>query len=138
MLDGHKMTDPEGSTFARVVPRESVWIAFTYAVLNGLDVFAADIRNAYLQAPSSQRDCIISGPKFGIENVGHVALVHRALYGRKLAGKDFQNRLRSCMHHLHFKSYGRKLAGKDFQNHLRSCMHHLHFKSCPTDPNVWM
>ena len=89
VLNGHKTPDFVGSTFARVVSRESIWIAFTYAALNGLDILAADIRNAYLQAPSSQRDYIICGPKFGIENVGHVVLIHRALYGGKSAGKDF-------------------------------------------------
>ena len=113
VLNRHKTPDSVGSTFARVVSRESIWIAFTCAALNGLDILAADIRNAYIQAPSSQRDYIICGPKFGIENVGHVVLIHRALYGGKSAGKDFWN-------------------------HLRSCMHHLNLKSCPTDPDVWM
>jgi hypothetical protein len=113
VLDGHKTPDPVGSTYAGVVSRESVRIAFTYAALNGLDVFAADIRNAYLQAPSSQKDYIICGPEFGIENVGKVALIYRALYGGKAAGKDFRN-------------------------HLRSCMRHLNFISCPADPDVWM
>ena len=113
VLDGHKMPDPVGSTFTRVVYRESIWITFTYAAVNGLDILATDIRNACLQAPSPQRDFIVCGPEFGIENVGHVALIHRALYGRKSAGKDFQNR-------------------------LRLCMHHLNLKSCPVDPDVWM
>ena len=113
VLDGHKTPDPIGSTYAGVVSRESVRIAFTYAALNGLDVCAADIRNAYLQAPSSQKDYIICGIEFGIENVGKVALIWRALYGGKSAGRDFRN-------------------------HLRSCMHHLQFASCPADPDVWM
>lgn len=113
VLDGHKTGNPEGSTFAGVVSRESVRIAFTYAALNKLDICAADIRNAYLQAPSSCKDYIICGPEFGLENVGKVALIHRALYGGKTAGRDFRN-------------------------HLRSCMHHLGFKSCPADPDVWM
>ena len=113
VLDGHKCADPEGSTYAGVVSRESVRIALTYAALNGLDVYAADIRNAYLQAPSSQKDYIICGEEFGLENVGKVALIHRALYGGKAAGRDFRN-------------------------HLRSCMHHLKFASCPADPDVWM
>jgi hypothetical protein len=87
VLDGHKTTNPIGSTYAGVVSRESVRIAFTYAALNGINVFAADIRNAYLQAPSSQKDYIVCGPEFGIENVGKNALIHRALYGGKSAGK---------------------------------------------------
>ena len=47
------------STYAGVVSRESVRIALTYAALNGVDVVAANIRNAYLQATSSQKDYII-------------------------------------------------------------------------------
>ena len=99
------MPEPVGSTYAG--------IAFTYAALNGLDVFAADIQNVYLQAPSSQKNYIICGPKFGLENVGKVVLIHQALYGGKAAGRDFWN-------------------------HLCSCMHYLNFKSCPADPDVWM
>jgi hypothetical protein len=95
------------------VSRESVPIALTYAALNGLEVCAADIRNAYLQAPSSNKDYIVCGPEFGIEHEGKVALINRALYGGKSAGRDFRN-------------------------HLRSCMHFLNFKSCPPDPDVWM
>ena len=113
VLDGHKTPDPVGSMYAGVVSHESICIAFTYAALNGLNVCVADIRNTDLQAPSSQKDYIICGPEFGIVNVGKVALIHRALYGGKSAGKDFRNHLQSCMQHLHFKSY-------------------------PADPDVWI
>ena len=49
--DRHKNPDPIGSTYAGVVSRESIMTAFTYAALNGLNVFARDIRNDYLQSP---------------------------------------------------------------------------------------
>ena len=62
VLDGHKTSNPITSTYAGVVSRESVRIAFTIAALNGVDICAADIRNAYLQAPSSCKDYIICGP----------------------------------------------------------------------------
>jgi hypothetical protein len=113
VLDGHKTPDPSGSTYAGVVSRESVRIAFTYAALNGLNVCSGDVRNAYLQAPSSQKDYIICGPEFGLENVGKPALIHRALYGGKAAGRDFRN-------------------------HLRACMHQLGYTTCLADPDVWM
>ena len=113
VLDGHKTPDPEGLTFAGVVSRESIWIAFLYAALNGLDVFVADIQNAYLQAPSWRKDYIVCGPEFGFVNIGWIALIHWALYGGKTARRDFRN-------------------------HLRSCMHYLKFVSCPADTNVWM
>ena len=113
VLDGHRTQDPEHSTYAGVVSRESVRIALTYAALNDIDVNAADIRNAYLQAPTSEKHYIVCGLEFGLENVGKRALIRRALYGGKSAGRDFRN-------------------------HLRECMNMLHFKSCPADPDVWM
>ena len=91
---------------------ESVRIALTYAALNGLGVTAAHIRNAYLQA-SSEKYYIICGVEFGLKNVGKIALIKRALYGGKSAGRDFWE-------------------------HLRSCMQFLNFQSCKADPNVWM
>jgi hypothetical protein len=61
--------------------------SLTYAAaLNNVDVFAANIRNAYLQTPSSQKDYIVCGAEFGIENMGKIALIHRTLYGGKSAG----------------------------------------------------
>jgi hypothetical protein len=113
ILDGHKTPDPIGSTYTGVVSRESVRTAFTYAALNAVDICAVDIRNAHLQAPSSCKDYVLCGPKFGLENVGTVALIHRDLYGGKSAGRDFRNR-------------------------LRSCMRYLDFISCPADPDVRM
>ena len=113
VLECHKTSDPVGSKYAGVVSRESVRIAFSYAALNGLDVCMADIRNAYLQSPTSQKHYIICGPEYGMENVGKVAIMHRAVYGGKTSGRDFRN-------------------------HLRSCMHFIYFTSCPAYPDVWM
>ena len=70
VLDGHKTAAADISTYAGVVSKESIRIALTYAALNGLDVCAADIQNAYLQAPSSQKHYIVCGPEFGHENIG--------------------------------------------------------------------
>ena len=112
VLDGHNTPDFVGSTYAGVVSRDSVRIAFTYAAINGLDVFVAGIRNAYLKAPLSQKDSIICGEEFGLENVGKVALIHRAFYGGKKAGSNSRN-------------------------HLRSCTRYLDFTSCLADPDVW-
>ena len=81
--DGHKTPEPEWSTFARVVSRESVRIVLTYAALNDLSVCACDIQNAYLQAPSSEKHYVVCGPEFGLENVDKYAIIVRALYGGK-------------------------------------------------------
>jgi len=82
-----------GSNYAGVVSRESVRIALTYAALYDLDVYAADVQNAYLQAPSSEKRWTIAGPEFGSKK-GSKMLIVRALYGQLSAGRDFRNHLR--------------------------------------------
>ena len=47
---GHLTEPPASITYASVVSRESVRIAFTIAALNGLDVMTADAQNAYLNS----------------------------------------------------------------------------------------
>ena len=81
--------------------------------LNGLDVWAADVKNAFLQAPCSKKYYTVCGPEFGGEFIGKLDITVRAAYG--------------------FKS-----AGSDFRNHLRDCMEHLGYESCNVDPDVWM
>ena len=92
--------------------RESIRIALTYASLNGLAVFGADIQNAYLQAPTSEKHYIICGPEFGLENIGNIAVIVRALYGGKAAGADYWK-------------------------HVRMAMLDMNFESCKADPDVW-
>jgi hypothetical protein len=72
--DGRKTPDPTTSSFTGVVSRESIRIALTYAAMLGLPVIGGNIKNAYLQAPSSEKHFIVWGPEFGVENVGRVAL----------------------------------------------------------------
>ena len=102
--DGHKTPDAITPSYAGVVSRDSIRIALVYAKVLGLDICGGDIRNAYLQAPSSEKHFIVCGPEFGLENVGCCALIRRALYGGKVAGADFWHHLRSCMDHLGFTS----------------------------------
>ena len=111
--DGHRTPEPENCTYAGVVSRESIRIALVYASLNGLSVFGADIQNAYLQAPTTEKHYIICGPEFGLENEGKVAVIVRALYGGKSAGADYWR-------------------------HVRKAMEEMGFKSCKADPDVWM
>jgi len=102
--DGHITLNPKTSNYAGVVYCDSIRIAWTYAALHKIDMKAADIKSAYLQAPSSEKYIIICGPEFGLVNSGKVALIRRALYGRKAAGTGFWCHLRSCMEHLGLES----------------------------------
>ena len=100
VADGHKTSGPIRSTYAKVVSHESVCIAFKYATLNDLNVWAAGIQNAYLTAPTSEGFYIVCGAEFRSESIGKKAIVKRALYGTKSAGQDFRNHLRHCMDHM--------------------------------------
>ena len=51
--DGNRTSDPETSIYAGIVSRKSICILFTYVALHEVDVTADDIKNAYLQAPTS-------------------------------------------------------------------------------------
>ena len=102
--DGHWSPESTTLAYAGVVSRESVRVGLTYSALMDLYVMASDIQNAYLQAPSSEKYFIICGADFGLENVGKVALIMRALHGGNVAGRDFWHHLRDCMDHLGFTS----------------------------------
>ncbi len=95
--DGHLTSDLDVSKYADVISRESKWIVLTYEALHGIEVLAVNIRNAYLQAPTSVKHYIICGEEFGLENVGKQSLV---------ADRDFWHHHRSCMGNLGFKSKG--------------------------------
>ena len=101
--DGHKTPDPSTSNYSGVVLKDSVCIDLIYAALHDVDVTAADIQNAHLQAPSSKKHFIICGPKFVLEYVVNIALIRRALYRGKMAVRDLWIHLSSCMNFLRFK-----------------------------------
>ena len=52
------------------------------AALNEIDMFAANIVNAYLNAPCPEKICIEAGPDFGSQK-GCVMLIVRSQYGLK-------------------------------------------------------
>ena len=45
-------------------------IALTYSIFNGINMVAAEIIDAYLQSPSSEKGYIIFVKEFVLENVG--------------------------------------------------------------------
>jgi hypothetical protein len=96
---GHTTDTPHAMTYASVVSRESVINALALAALNDVDVKMADIGNAYLTAPITEKVCTVLGPEFG-DDAGKRGLILRALYGLKSAGVAFRNHLAECMHHL--------------------------------------
>ena len=58
--NSHQTPNPKTSCYAGVVSCERIQITLTYAALHNFDVKAADIQNAYLQAPSSEKISFIA------------------------------------------------------------------------------
>ncbi|MGH7973897.1 MAG: reverse transcriptase domain-containing protein, partial [bacterium] len=100
---GQKTDPPQAMTYASVVSRESVRIAFLLAALNDLDVKVTDIGNAYLNAKTTEKVYSVAGPEFR-EFEGHIVIVVRALYGLKSAGASWRAHLAVTLRELGFKS----------------------------------
>ena len=110
---GHVTDTPKESTYSSVVSRESVRLAFLAAALNDVDILAADIQNAYLEAPTKEKVWARAGPEFG-SNQGRPMKIIRALYGLKSSGKMFRDHL------------------------AQTLRHELDFTNCKADNDVWM
>jgi hypothetical protein len=87
--DGSQSDVTDIPTYASVVSRDSVRIAFMLAALNGLEMFGADCEGAYLNAKSREKHFVKCGPEFG-EHCGRIALIVRALYGTKSAAASWR------------------------------------------------
>jgi hypothetical protein len=89
---GHRNKDvPKHMTYSSVVSRESVRLCFLIASLNDLDILAADIGNAYLNAPCKEKvHTKIDKVLFGPESEGKTAVIVRALYGLKTSGNSWR------------------------------------------------
>ena len=64
-------------------------IEFKYAALNGLDVWSADVKNAFLQAPCSKKYYVVCRLEFGSEFISKLDIIVRAYYGIKSEGMIF-------------------------------------------------
>ena len=89
---GHLTETPSTITYSSVVSRDSIRILLVIAALNGLELSACDIVNAYLTSLPREKVFFIAGKEFR-EQEGRVVVVVRALYGLKSSGAAFRNKL---------------------------------------------
>lgn len=109
---GHMTNPPQEITYSSIVSRDSVRIAFLLVALNGVDLLATDIGNAYLNALPREKIYTTASPEFGAELQGRHVLIVQALYGLKSSGAAWRA-------------------------HLASTLASLGFHSCLADPDVW-
>ena len=76
---------PRDSVHSGVASSRSMRIVALLAELNGIEMQAADVENACLEALTSEKVCFVAGPEFG-ERVGHTLVICKALHGLRTGG----------------------------------------------------
>ena len=77
--DGHLTKEPMETVYSGVVSIRNLRLAMFLAELNNLELWGADVGNAYLQALTREKLYIVGGPEFE-ELQGHVLVMYKALY----------------------------------------------------------
>ena len=84
------MDPPTSMTYASVVSRESVRIAFLVAALNDLQILCGDIGNTYLNTMTTEKIYYRAGNEWGPLVKGRVLVIIRALYGLKTSANAYE------------------------------------------------
>ena len=80
--------------------------------LNGMELWATDIGNAYLEAYTAEKLFIVAGPEFG-ELEGHMLIISKALYGLRTSGLRWHEQ-------------------------FSQCLREMGFEPCKAEPDIWM
>ena len=93
---GHLTPDPIESIYAGVVSIRSRRLVIFLAKLNNIEVWGADIGNAYLEAKTKEKLYIVAGRVFE-ELEGHILVIYKALYGLKSSGLRWSQKIHDIM-----------------------------------------
>jgi hypothetical protein len=77
---GHMTAPPRDRVHSGIASLQSMQIVALLAELNGIEMQAADLGTACLEAVSSTKACFVPGPEFG-ERAGHALAICKALCG---------------------------------------------------------
>ena len=99
---GHLTPDAIDSIYYGVVSTRSLRLSIFLSKLTNMKIQAADIGNAYLEATTREKLCIVAGPEFE-ELQGHILVIHKALNGLKSSGLRWSQRIHDIMLELNFK-----------------------------------
>ena len=102
VADGHLTKEPVESIYSGVVSLRSLRMVVLLSQLNDLEIWGADVGNAYLEAYTDEKLCIIAGPEFK-ELQGHLLIMIKALYGTRSGGARWHDRLFDILQELKFK-----------------------------------
>ena len=102
VADGHLTKEPVESIYSGVVSLRSLRMVVFLSQLNNLEIWGADVGNAYLEAYTDEKLCIMAGPEFK-ELQGHLLIMVKALYGTCSGGARWHDRLFDILQELKFK-----------------------------------
>ena len=91
VADGSLMPDPVQNIYSGVVPLRHLRLVIFLEELNNLELWGADIGNAYLDTFTHEKLFIIAGAQFE-ELEGFILLFNKALYGLISSGKKWAER----------------------------------------------
>jgi hypothetical protein len=109
---GHLTDIPLESMYSGVVSLRGLRIVTFLSELNGLDLWATDIGNAYSEAFTMERNYIIAGPESG-QLEGHYLIIVKALYDLRMSGL--------CWHEC-----------------FADCLRNEGFSPCKAEPDIWV
>ena len=102
VADGHLTKEPVESIYSGVVSLRSLRMVIFLSQLNDLEIWGADVGNAYPEAYTDEKLCIIAEPEFK-ELQGHLLIMIKALYGTRSGGARWHDRLFDILQELKFK-----------------------------------
>ena len=102
VADGHLTKEPVESIYSGVVSLRSLRMVVFLSQLNNLEIWGADVGNAYLEAYTDEKLCIMAEPEFK-ELQGHLLIMVKALYGTRSGGARWHDRLFDILQELKFK-----------------------------------
>jgi hypothetical protein len=99
---GHQTDPPKEDVYSGVVAMETVRMGFVVAAMNGLQVCAADVGNAFLYGITRELVYVVAGPEFG-HLEGRKMIIYKGLYGLKSSGARFHEHLAAKLRSLGYK-----------------------------------
>ena len=101
MADGHLTPEPIENIYYGVVSLRNLRLVIFLGKLNNLELWGADIGNAYLEAFTDEKLYIVAGPEFQ-ELEGYILIFLKALYGLKSSGKKWAEVIHSILRDMKF------------------------------------
>jgi Reverse transcriptase (RNA-dependent DNA polymerase) len=98
---GHMTEINTESVYSGVVSLRGIRLVIFLAELNQLELWGADVGNAYLEALTKEKVYIIGGPEFG-DLIGHTLLIFKALYGLRSSGLCWHQRFADVLRSMGF------------------------------------